>query len=294
MSLAVRLAADRGVGETVVVETVPTVVVDLFGLLTYLGDPVTLLVIVAAGYLLADHLGVSTPRMAVAIGLALGGVALTIALKHAFALPRPPGAGTDGFGFPSGHAIGATVVYGGLAGLLADRHRRLCHGAAALIVVVAASRVVIGVHYLVDVVVGVAVGVGYLAVAFRLGPGWAPDHVTADTVGRTFALAVGIGVVALGVALVLDTVVVVAGAAGGWLGWRLAADRVVATTGSTSRFVASLVVVAVVTVVDTVVEGRVSLPLAAVLAGGVVTLLMVVPGLSSSGSPDESPASGRT
>jgi membrane-associated phospholipid phosphatase len=294
MSRAVRLAADRGVGETAVVETLPSVVVDLFGLLTYLGDPVTLLVIVATGYLLADHFGVSTSRMAAAIGLALGGVALTLALKHAFALPRPPGASTDGFGFPSGHTIGATVVYGSLAGLLADRHRRLCHGAAVLVAVVAASRVVIGVHYLVDVVVGVAVGAGYLAVGFRLGPGWAPDRVTADAAGRTFALAFGVGVVALGVALVLDTVAVVAGAAGGWLGWRLAADRVVATTGSTSRLVASLVVVAVVTTVGTVVEGGVSLPLAAVLAGGVVTLLMVVPGLSSSGPPDDSLASGRT
>jgi membrane-associated phospholipid phosphatase len=289
MSRVVRLAADRGVGEMAVVETLPSVVVDLFGLLTYLGDPVTLLAIVATGYLLADHLGVSAPRMAAAIGFALGGVALTLALKHAFALPRPPGAGTDGFGFPSGHVMGATVVYGGLAGLLADRHRRLCHGGAVLIAVVAASRVVIGVHYLVDVVVGVGVGVGYLVVGFRLGPGWAPERVTVDDAGRAFALAAGVAVVALAVAVVLDTVAVAAGAVGGWLGWRLAADRVVAATGSTSRLLASVVVVALVVAVGTVVEGHVSLPLAAVLAGGVVTLLIVVPGLSSG-----SPASGHT
>lgn len=289
MSRAVRLAADRGVGEMAVVETLPSIVVDLFGLLTHLGDPVPLLAIVATGYLMADHLGVSAPRMATAIGLALGGVALTLALKHAFALPRPPGASTDGFGFPSGHATGATVVYGGLAGLLADRHRRLCHGAAVLIAIVAASRVVIGVHYLVDVVVGVAAGVGYLAVAFRLGPGWAPDRVTVDEAGRAFALAAGVAIVALGAAIVLDTVAVAAGSIGGWLGWRLAADRVVAATGSTSRLATSFVVVALIVAVGTVVEGHVSLPLAAVLTGGVVTLLIVVPGLSSG-----SPASGHT
>jgi membrane-associated phospholipid phosphatase len=272
--------ADRGVGETTVVETVPDAVVDLFGLLTYLGDPVTLLLIVAAGYLLADHLGVSTPRMAAAIGLAFGGVALTLALKYAFALPRPPGAGTDGFGFPSGHAIGATVVYGGLAGLLGDR--RLTRAAAALIVVVAASRVVIGVHYLVDVLVGVAVGVAYLAVAFRLGPGWDADRVTADAAGRTFALAVGVGVAALAVTVVFDTVVALAGTAGGWLGWRFAAHRITGTTGSTRRLVASLVVLpTVVAVAGTVAEGALSLPLAALLAGGIVALLVAAPGLSA-------------
>jgi len=280
MSRVVRVAADRGVGETVAVETVPNVVVDLFGLLTYLGDPVTLLLVVATGYLLADHLDISTTRMAAAIGLALGGVALTLALKHAFALPRPPGAGVDGFGFPSGHAIGATVVYGGLAGLFRDR--RLTRAAAALIAVVAASRVVIGVHYLVDVLVGVGVGVGYLAVVFRLGPGWAPETVSADAASRTFVFAVGVGLLALGVTVVLDTVVALASAAGGLVGWWLAADRIDTTTGSTRQLVASLVVLpVVVTVGGTIVESGVSLPLAAVLAGVIVALLMAAPGLSS-------------
>ncbi|AZH27091.1 phosphatase PAP2 family protein [Haloplanus aerogenes] len=293
MSRVVQPVADRGVGETAVVETVPDVVVDLFGLLTHLGDPVTLLVIVAAGYLLADHLDVSRTRMAAAIGFALGGVALTLALKHAFALPRPPGAGTDGFGFPSGHAIGATVVYGSLAGLLADRRPFLTRAAAVLIVVVAASRVVIGVHYLVDVFVGIAVGVGYLALAFRLGPGWAPDRVTADAAGRTFALAVGVALAALAVTVVLDTVIAVAGAIGGWLGWRFAADRIATTTGSTSQLVLSLVVLPAVAVVgSTVVEGDVSLSLAAVLTGGIVAVLMAVPGVAALRSPTESRSSG--
>jgi len=288
MSRAVRTVADRGVGETVVVDAVPSPVVDLFGLLTYLGDPVTLLVIVGGGYLLADRLGVSATRMAAAVGLAFGGVALTLALKHAFALPRPAGAGVDGFGFPSGHTIGATVVYGGLAGLLSDRvGRRPVRVAAALIAVVAASRIVIGVHYLVDVAVGVGVGAGYLALAFRLGPGWAPERVTVDAASRTFALAIGVGLVAVAVTVVLDTVVAVAAAAGGWLGWRFAADRVVATTQSRTRLVASLVALpAVVAVAGTVVYGGLSLPLAATAAGGAVALLMAVPGLSSLRPPD--------
>jgi membrane-associated phospholipid phosphatase len=285
MSRVVHTVADRGVGETVVVETIPEVVVDLFHLLTYLGDPVTLLLIVAAGYLLADHLGVAPARMAAALGLALGGFALTLVLKYGFALPRPPGAGADGFGFPSGHAIGATVVYGGLAGMLTPHDRRVTRLAAVLVVVVAASRVIIGVHYLVDVLVGVAVGVGYLAVAFRLGPGWAPEDVSTAAVGRTFALALGLGLAAVGVTVVVDTVVAVAAAAGGWIGWRLVADRVVDTAGTTRQLVASVVVLpAVALVTATVVEGDVSLLVAAGLAGGLVVLVLATPGLPELGT----------
>ena len=286
MSRAVHTVADRGVGETAVVETVPDAVVALFGVLTHLGDPVALLLLVAAGYLLANHLGVSSTRMAAAMGLALGGFALTLALKYGFALPRPPGAGTDGFGFPSGHAIGATVVYGGLAGLLIPHDRRVTRVAAVLVVVVAASRVLIGVHYLVDVVVGVAVGVGYLAVAFRVGPGWAPEEVSTGAVGRTFALAAGLGAAAVGVTVIVDTVIAVAAAAGGWLSWRLVADRVVESAGTTRQLVASVVVIPAVGVVAaTVVGGDVSLPVAAGLAGGTVAVVLAAPGLSALGVP---------
>jgi len=281
MSRDIQLVADRGVGETTVVETIPDAVVGLFHVLTHLGDPVALLLVVAAGYLLADHLGIPSTRMAAAIGIALGGFALTLALKYGFALPRPPGAGTDGFGFPSGHAIGSTVVYGALAGMLVPRDRRVTRVAAALVVVVAASRVIIGVHYLVDVLVGVAVGAGYLEIAFRFGPGWAPEDVSPDAVGRTFVLAFGLGLAAVGVTVIVDTVVAAAAAAGGWFGWRLAADRVVDTVGTTRQLVASVVVLPVVGLVaGLLVEGGVSLLVAGGLAGGIVALVLATPGLS--------------
>ena len=280
MFRVVRPVADRGVGEASVVETLPDAVVALFQLLTYLGDPVTLLLLVVAGYLLADHLGVPSARMATAIALALGGLALTLALKHGFALPRPPGAGADGFGFPSGHAIGATVVYGGLAGLAAPDDRRVTRVAAALVVLVAVSRVLIGVHYLVDVVVGVAVGVGYLAVGFRLGPGWAAADVSPAAVTRTFALAVGLGLVAVGVTVVVDTVVALAAAVGGLFGWRLVAERVTDTAGTTRQLVVSVAVLPVVGfVASRIAEGDPSLGVAAALAGSVVALVLVAPGL---------------
>jgi hypothetical protein len=271
--------ADRGVGEVPIVETVPESIVDLFGLLTRLGDPVTLLLVVATGYLLADHLGVSSARMATAIALALGGLTATLALKHAFALPRPPGAGTDGYGFPSGHAMGATVVYGGIAALFDDD--RLSAAAAVLIVIVAASRVVIGVHYLVDVVVGVAVGAGYVVAGLRVGPGRSPERVTAAETGRTFVLAVATGIAGLATAVVTDTVVAAAAAAGGWIGWRTGADRVTDATPSTRRLAASLALMpGVVVVAVLVLDGGVTLPVAGGLAGGTVALILAIPGLA--------------
>ncbi|MFB6255186.1 MAG: phosphatase PAP2 family protein [Haloplanus sp.] len=282
MSRAVPTVADRGVGETAVVRTLPEGVVELFRVLTHLGDPVALLLLVAGGYLLANYLGISSTRMAAAMGLALGGFALTLALKYGFALPRPPGAGTDGFGFPSGHAIGATVVYGGLAGVLAPRDRRVTRVAAVLVVVVAASRVVIGVHYLVDVVAGVAIGVAYLGVALRFGPGWAPERVTAPETGRTFALAVAVGLVAPATALVTDTVVAAAAAVGGWIGWRATADRVTDAVPSTRRLVASIALIpGVVVVALLVLDGGMTLPVAGGLAGGTVAIVVAIPGLAA-------------
>jgi len=274
--------ADRGVGETAVVETLPEAVVTLAGLVTRLGDPLTLFVLVVGAYLLANRLDVDAPRMAAALGLALGAFTLTLALKHAFALPRPPGAGADGYGFPSGHALGATVVYGALVALLPARRRSrtLVAAAGTLVALVALSRVVIGVHYLIDVVAGVAAGLAFLAATLRLGPGVVPERVTVADARRVFGVAVGVGVVAVAVAVVRDTVVAVAAAGGGLVGWHLAADRVVAAPDSTRRLVASIAVLPVVAVVVAVVlEGGVSLPATAGIAGGVVALLLALPGL---------------
>jgi hypothetical protein len=283
MSLADVLVADRGLGETGAVETLPETVVAAAGFVTRLGDPLTLIVVVAATYLLATHLGVGAPRMATVLALALGAFTLTLALKHAFALPRPPGAATDGYGFPSGHAIGATVVYGGLLAVLPSNRRSAPAVAVAgtLVVLVAASRVVIGVHYLVDVVVGVAVGLAYLAAALRIGPGLVPGRVTVAAARRVFAVALVVGLAAVAVAVVKDTVVAVAAAGGGLLGWHLAADRVIAARGSLLGLVLSVVTLVVVAAsVVVVLETGLSLVAAAVLTVSVVALLLAVPGLA--------------
>jgi membrane-associated phospholipid phosphatase len=277
------VVADRGLGEVAAVRTLPDAVVDLFGLLTVLGDPVTLLLLVATGYLLTAAFDRSPARMATAVALALGAFGLTLALKHAFALPRPPGAAADGYGFPSGHAIGATVVYGGLAALYGDdrvpwpRAFRPSVVAAALIFVVAASRVVIGVHYLVDVVAGVAVGAAYLAVAL----GWRSGRVGAADAGRAFALATGVALAALWMAVVRDTVVVAAAGFGGWIGWRVLAPRLGTHATGRGAVVAAVTLPVVVVTVGVVLDGGVSLPVAGGVTLVVGAALLAAPGLST-------------
>lgn len=109
--------------------------------------------------------------------LALGGVVVNALVKHAVHRPRPgdlPGVVSD-YAFPSGHVAWATMVYGCLALLVLLRARRLgpklaAVGAAlAAVTLVAASRLVLGAHYLSDVVVAAAGGVLWLALCAWIG-----------------------------------------------------------------------------------------------------------------------------
>lgn len=121
-------------------------------------------------------------------GLLACGVGLYRGLKYLLRYPRPgeqlldPGtlpsvvepiyeaaAHATGYGFPSGHATSATIVYVGLAIVLpvGSRRRRLLV-AGGVVTLVALSRVALGVHYLVDVVAGMLLAAGLLVAAFGL------------------------------------------------------------------------------------------------------------------------------
>lgn len=165
----------RGVGITEWLNgVVPPVLAPLFFALTFLGDPVFLVGMAPVVYWLGPRVGVITRENgARLLAVTLGALALTVLLKYGFALPRPPVRlhrfPEDGFGFPSGHATGSAAVYGALAALSVWRDRGTRYAlAAGMIVLVALTRLLLGVHYLVDVVAGIAAGVAFAALIVRL------------------------------------------------------------------------------------------------------------------------------
>lgn len=109
-------------------------------------------------------------RTAFLVGVVLGGLALTLILKSILGAPRPPAdvqaLDRSGYGFPSGHTMAATLLWGALAiwGPWGTQRRRL-FGAALIVGLVAVSRLVLGVHYLPDVVASIAIAVGFLWLA---------------------------------------------------------------------------------------------------------------------------------
>lgn len=258
------IAPDRGLGEFTLVESLPDFVVVAFAAVTHLADPWFLFGLLALVYWLGTDRLTAEPRRVGATTIAI--VTCTYALvalgKAWVAVPRPPGAMgpvdvpawlpaiaagwyetqvlSDGFGFPSGHAAAGIAAYLSLA-LLVNRlgTRRVRLLAAGIVAIaVAASRVVIAVHFLVDVIVGILVGV--IAVIGGLwAAGVSPRRwgVASDPDGHdwrqeldprpTFLLAAVISVIAAGIAFhnghsteVVEAGIGIAAGVGGAIGWQ--------------------------------------------------------------------------
>ncbi len=113
----------------------------------------------------------------IAIVLAGQGL-LNNTLKHLVGRERPDFAQLAGFGgtaFPSGHSAAAAATWAAVAYLLGRGRSRATKGLLTALAVliagaVAATRVLLGVHWLTDVIAGLAVGFGwFLAVAVAFG-----------------------------------------------------------------------------------------------------------------------------
>ena len=102
-----------------------------------------------------------------------GGLTLNVLMKLAFQRPRPsfddPLLTLNTYSFPSGHVAGSTLFYGLCVAWVYRRTPELRWRLAALavatvaLVLVGLSRMVLGVHYLSDVVAAFAEGVAWLA-----------------------------------------------------------------------------------------------------------------------------------
>ncbi|MFW5938679.1 MAG: phosphatase PAP2 family protein [Halanaeroarchaeum sp.] len=249
----------RGTGTIEAVQTaLPDLVALLFVVVTQFGDVVVFVPVLTLVYWFGDR-----DRGAALIGVALGGVGLVLIAKYALAFARPPTSPpvpiedvpavvrsfyeaevtADGYGFPSGHATAATVVWGSLAWWLdaSTRPRRVA-AAAVLVVLVALSRVALGVHYAVDVVAGIGLGLTYL-----LAVGWVRNRVDGD---ERPLLWLALGLTAVGGLIQggQDGWLAVGGALGATVGW-YATDAPIQPWPATRETIARAVAVLVVVVV---------------------------------------------
>jgi len=204
-------------------EAVPAELVPVFWVVTALGSAKFLMIGLSLAYWNDQR---RRRELLAVVSVAFVAVSVTLALKYWFGLPRPPAAvqrypiEPSAVGFPSGHAIAATTVYGG-ALLAFDRHRdpRALVGVATLVALIGLSRVVLGVHYLGDILAGFAVGVvmlGVLAVALDRG------------VAVVFGLAVALSVPAVLVTTDTgDAALALGGSVGGLAAtlWRSRSER---------------------------------------------------------------------
>lgn len=159
----------------------PDELVEVMRVLTYLGSVVALGPIALGAALLLLRRGRQLAAAYVLAAFVVGQL-VTQLLKLVFQRGRPelndPYVQLSTYAFPSGHALGATATYGAivvvLLSLLAAERQVLVGPALALLVlVVAASRVVLGAHYLLDVAGGVLAGVAVLSglvLAFDAAP----------------------------------------------------------------------------------------------------------------------------
>ncbi|NGM71586.1 phosphatase PAP2 family protein [Natronolimnobius sp. AArcel1] len=285
----------RGIGEFELIQgSIPDWLAVVFALLTQLGDIWFLVLVLTVLYWFDAR---ERDDVATVAGVTLAGMGLYKGLKEVFGLPRPEQplldpthlpalvqplyeatATVGGYGFPSGHAVNTTVVYFGLATVLSiSTVRRRYALAGILVTVVSFTRVALGVHYLVDVVVGVLVGFALLGAAWVLLEREFSDR-------PTIAFALGIGFCAFFFVTsdgTRDALFLLAGSFGAFAGWQLVMlargpmagtewqfSRALALRGGAAVLVGAALIIAVATTL-------VSLMSAAGLVG-LATILVVV------------------
>lgn len=185
----------------VIWETYPREFLDIAILVTDLGDVTAIVLFLSVLYWVSDR-----KQAALLASYGLVGVSAVLLVKTAFGLPRPGveivAREYDQYGFPSAHAFMSVVVYGG-ALYVFERYRNplLVGGVGALVAAISLSRVVLGIHYLADVLVGALLGLLLLPTV---------DRVTGSDPTRGFGLgavlAVAVVVVTTGEATTLGAV----------------------------------------------------------------------------------------
>ncbi len=157
---------------------------DLARALTHLGDP--LVVTVGSVVLVVALLYAGRRRAALFVGVSrVGALVLSQVTKGVVGRARPvfehPVAQAGGASFPSGHALGGAVFWLTTALLVvpyaAPRLRPFLLPAAVVVaLVIATTRVLLGVHFLSDVVAGLLVGAAWTAVCASVFALWRTEE----------------------------------------------------------------------------------------------------------------------
>ncbi|MBO4248118.1 phosphatase PAP2 family protein [Halomicrobium sp. IBSBa] len=250
-------------------EATPGWLIEPAGVVTAFGGATALLFVLSLLYWLDERRSTAT-----VVSYAFVALAVVILLKAAIGMGRPPASvrsiplANDPYGFPSGHAVAAVVVYGGLA-TVRDRldDVRVVAAVALAVALVALSRVVLGMHYLGDVIVGTGLGLVVLAACWRF-VGRRP--------GRGFLVA---GVVAVGAVLVTggssESILALGGSVGGAVGSRWI-DAVSKLRSRLDGAILAAVGVPYALVLDRAGEA-VAPPLAAVVYAALVAGILLLP-----------------
>ncbi|ELY56689.1 phosphatase PAP2 family protein [Natronolimnohabitans innermongolicus] len=212
-------------------DALPEAAITAFEYVTHLGDGATLIVFATLLYWFGAESRREQRALVIAIGL--GALAISAGMKGIFLRPRPELAGGyGGYSFPSAHALGGAAFYGALAVVADTGTRRQRYVAAGTVIaLIAVSRVVIGVHYVGDVVVGVAIGLAFVALVVR-GDDSEP--------GTIFGLAGVIAVLAFALGSREFTTMTIGAAVGATLAWQYVAGRTTEPRGAAIVLLAAL------------------------------------------------------
>ena len=264
-------------------DALPGVAVDFFAVVTRLGDGATLVAIAMALYWFGSP--ADRARRAMVLAIAVATLALVAGLKGILMIERPlyvaelPFAPEEytGWSTPSAHSMGAAAVYGALAVVLdVGKKWQRYAVAAGLIVTVPMSRVVIGVHYLGDIIAGAALGLALVAVALR---------ITTKSVAPMFGLSLAIALVAFGLGSEEFTAMSIGASLGGLVVWSLIEDIEADPHGASLLVLGALVVpaflvyrvVQAVVLVDVDIQielaGLGTVPLSGLVSTGVYAVL---------------------
>jgi membrane-associated phospholipid phosphatase len=170
--------------------------------ISWLGRPPTLALLTVVGAVVTGRQ--RARRLTVfLLATTLGGAVLSTAVKVLVDRPRPevhhPIVTAFGKSFPSGHALSSTVVLGALLltflPVVARPHRRLVVGLVVLLVLaIGSSRVLLGVHFVTDVLAGHLLGLAWLLAStavfqtWRVERGRRPSHPLEEGVEPEAAL----------------------------------------------------------------------------------------------------------